>query len=52
MQQELGNGWTESVHPEDLPARLEGYASAFKAKQPFREKYRLRRHDGVYRWML
>ena len=52
MKQALGDGWTESVHDEDLRRCLDVYARSFEAHQPFRVEYRLRRHDGVWRWIL
>ncbi|MDB5593792.1 MAG: histidine kinase [Hyphomicrobiales bacterium] len=52
MDEEIGSGWTEGVHPMDLPHSLEVSRQAFEKREAFEVEYRLRRHDGVYRWIL
>jgi PAS domain S-box-containing protein len=50
LEQEMGMGWTVSMHPDDLPRFISLYATAFEARTPFELEFRLRRHDGEYRW--
>src|SRR5215468_7576152 len=51
MEQELGNGWVEGLHQDDLERCRQVYTNALDARQPFVMQYRLRRHAGEYRWV-
>ncbi len=52
LEQELGDGWTASIHPEDFGPRQAAFSDAFERRAPFTLEYRLRCHDGSYRWVL
>jgi PAS domain S-box-containing protein len=52
LQSQLGNGWAQGVHPEDLKSWMDTYRGAFDRLAHFEAQYRLRRNDGEYRWVL
>ncbi|QDF98172.1 hypothetical protein CJ010_17300 [Azoarcus sp. DD4] len=52
LDEERDDGWTVSVHPDDLARCTSAHDRAFAAREPFWVEYRLRRRDGVYRWLL
>lgn len=52
LEQEVGNGWAENVHPDDFDRCLQVYVSNFDSRRPFEMEYRLRHHSGQYRWIF
>lgn len=49
---EVGEGWLEGVHPEDLPLCHDIHQNKFTTLVNYDIEYRLQRHDGEYRWIL
>ncbi len=52
LEAEVGHGWMEGVHAEDIDRCTAAYSDGFAARRPFEVEYRLRRRDGEYRWLL
>ncbi|HVV84905.1 MAG TPA: histidine kinase dimerization/phosphoacceptor domain -containing protein [Kofleriaceae bacterium] len=52
LEDEVGSGWAAGIHPEDFQRCMHTYMDSFVARRPFAMEYRLRRHDGAYRWIL
>ena len=48
----LGSRWPEILHPDDLERCRDVGDKAFALREPYQLEYRLRRHDGDYRWVL
>ncbi len=51
LEDEIGNGWTSGLHPDDRDLCMETYIKSFTARQPFRMQYRMERADGQYCWL-
>jgi PAS domain S-box-containing protein len=47
---QLNFGWIEQVHPDDREHLSAQWAASVEARGTFRVEFRIRRHDGVYRW--
>jgi two-component system, LuxR family, sensor kinase FixL len=52
LEQELGEGWSTGLHPDDFDRCREVYIDSFNSRQEFTMEYRLRRYEGEYRWIL
>lgn len=46
-----GYGWLDVIHPEDQNAVKQAWDLAVANRAPYQFEYRLRRSDGVYRWI-
>ena len=47
-----GAAWTENIHADDLPTVIDAWTQSIKTLEPYHLEFRVRRHDGVYRWHL
>ena len=52
LDEALGAGWTEAIHPDDREAIVSGFTQACARQVEFMLRYRLRRADGAYIWVL
>ena len=52
LEDELGHGWKEDVHPDDAKRSDEAYAHAFARQQAFSIEYRIKGKDGTYMWVF
>ena len=51
LEQELGSGWTDGLHPDDRDLCIETYIKSFTSRQAFHLQYRLQRGDGTFTWV-
>jgi len=47
-----GSGWVAMLHPDDVEATASSWAEACRTGTPYEVEFRLRRHDGIYRWYI
>ncbi len=52
LEQAVGNGWEERVHPDDFAQCIESYVKAFDRRDRFRMEFRLRHADGTFGWVI
>ena len=52
IEEESGTGWTSGIHPDDFHRCVKTYTTSIEAREPFEMDYRLRHHDGTYRWIV
>jgi PAS domain S-box-containing protein len=52
LTDELGMGWAEVIHPDDFDEALRDCQQCLERRAPLEMKFRMRRRDGEYRWML
>lgn len=52
FEDELGDTWELGVHPDDAEGVRATWWRAFNRRVPWEREYRLRRHDGAYRWIV
>jgi len=52
MKAEVNDGWSKGIHPDDRDLCLATFETSFEQRKQFEMEYRLRRHDGEYRWIL
>lgn len=51
LEQEVGAGWLDGVHPDDMDFCMNTYLTAFQKRERFEMEYRLKRYDGLWRWI-
>ncbi len=50
LEEQLGDGWTSVIHPDDLDRIWQEMEETYRLRQPFVLQYRIRGQDGEYRW--
>jgi PAS domain S-box-containing protein len=52
LEEECGFGFLDGVHPEDRDRVVERYLDHYRRRVPYEIEYRMRRHDGAFRWLF
>lgn len=52
LEELIGDGWMQIVHPEDLKLLGPRWFAAVESREVFESEHRFRRHDGPYRWFI
>jgi PAS domain S-box-containing protein len=52
LEKQIGEGWIQLVHPEDVDGCVSTHSAAFAARRRFNLEYRIRRHDGSFHWLF
>ncbi|MHC2002959.1 PAS domain-containing protein [Methylobacterium sp. CM6241] len=52
LEQALPSGWTDVIHPDDLPGLTRAWDNARSREVVYDTEARLRHADGAYRWFL
>jgi len=52
LEDDRGDQWQRHIHPDDRAAYVDAAAASLATRDRFSVEYRLRRHDGEYRWIL
>ncbi len=52
LEQIRGDGWADPIHPDDRQRVYDDFMERASRREPVYIEYRVRRHDGVYRWIL
>jgi PAS domain S-box-containing protein len=52
LADEVGDTWALGVHPEDVDAVVQEFEKVLADRGPWEREYRLKRHDGEYRWVF
>lgn len=52
LEHVIGKGWADEIHPDDLSGCFENFVTHFDRREAFTNEFRLKRHDGKYRWIL